>query len=337
MAFSEILGHQRQVQVIQRSLDRDRLHHAYLFIGPEGVGKKKVALSLAAAVHCSGMRGDSCGRCNDCRQVIEGNHPDVRLVEPEAGKREITIQQIRNLQRMLGFRSFSGKKKVAIIDSARLMNYHAQNSLLKTLEDPPGDALLILLDHSTGGLLTTVVSRCLRLYFPQLSVEQVARILTLERGMGEEEATLLAAVTGGSLGEALSANGKELISRRRDWLQRYLSLSRRDFRAAMALAEDLGRDREKATAFVRWMKDWYRDILFLQMGCTGELIKNKDMVQALGEMAPTLSLDQTLSVLERLERVAGNLQKNYNGRLVMEEFILGRWLNASRRNPQPAI
>ena len=332
MNFSEILGHQRQIEILKRSLEGNRLHHAYLFVGPHGVGKKKVALSLAAAVHCSRMKGDSCGLCDNCRRVGAGNHPDVRVVEPEPGKREIGIQQIRSLQRMLALRSFTGKKKVAIIDPAHLMNYHAQNSLLKTLEDPPGDALLILIDHSTGGLLATVLSRCLRLYFTFLSVEQVAQILTAKQGTAEEEATLLAAVTGGSLGEALSGDQEELISRRREWIDRYISLAEGDFRGAMKLAEDLGRDREKAVSFARWVQEWYRDVLMQQLGLGQGTIKNRDRMQSIDAAVPSLSIAETLTALEGLERLARNLQKNYNCRLLVEEFLLGRRVIPPRGN-----
>ena len=322
MVFSDIIGHQKQILTLKKALQGDRLHHAYLFLGPDGVGKKTVALSLAAALHCSLGAEDSCGRCDNCSRIGNGNHPDVRVIGPEAGKREITIPQMRNLQRMLGLRSFSGKKKVAIIDPARFMNYHAQNSLLKTLEDPPGDVLIVLIDHSTGNLLSTILSRCLRLYFPLLSVEQLARFLVDQRGLTEEEAAMVAAVTGGSLGEALSRDSKELLDQRRDWVERFSSLLQGDLRGAMGLAEEMARDREKAVRFILWIKEWYRDILIQQTGGAAAEVKNKDLMERVREGAPLFSMDHTLSVLSRIERVTGNLQRNYNRRLVLEDFFI---------------
>ncbi len=322
MSFSAIFGHHKQIDTLKRALEGDRLHHAYLFLGPDGIGKKTVALSLAAALHCSQNEGDSCGQCENCLRIHNGNHPDVRVVGPESGKREITIQQMRNLQRMLGLRSFSGKKKIAIIDPARLMNYHAQNSLLKTLEDPPGDALIILIDHSTGNLLSTVLSRCLRLNFTLLSIEQVAHILVSRQGMTEEQATVLAALTGGSLGEALSRDPKELLDQRREWIERFSALSRGDLRGTMALAEEMARDREKAMRFLQWIKEWYRDILIQQTGGAAGAMKNVDMIERVREVAPSFPLDHTLSVLSRIERVSGNLQRNYNRRMVLEDFLI---------------
>ena len=140
MGFSQIVGHQKQVEILRQALNHGRLHHAYLFVGIEGVGKRTIALGLAKAIHCSAATGDFCGECTDCGRIQNGNHADVRIIEPLAGKKEISIQQIRELEKELNFRSFSGKKKIAIVDPATLMNLSAQNALLKTLEEPPRDS-----------------------------------------------------------------------------------------------------------------------------------------------------------------------------------------------------
>src|SRR5919106_3940702 len=137
MGLADIIGHHRQIQTLRLALAKRRLHHAYLFIGPEGVGKRTLALALAKAIHCSEVGSDSCGECVNCARIRDGNHPDVRLIEPLMGKEEISIQQIREIERQLNLRSFSGGKKIAILNPATLMNLSAQNALLKTLEEPP--------------------------------------------------------------------------------------------------------------------------------------------------------------------------------------------------------
>lgn len=334
MPFSDIVGHQKQLEALKRSLAGDRLHHAYLFLGPEGVGKRTVAFSLAAAIHCPHRQHDSCGQCGTCLSIRDGNHPDVRALGPETGKREISIQQMRDLQRQLEFRPFSGKKKVAIIDPAHLMNYHAQNALLKTLEDPPGNTLLILIANSTGTLLSTLLSRCLRLYFTFMSVRQVADILVRHKGLPGEKAEVLAAFTGGSLGEALTCDARELLDQRRKWIGRFSSLSQGDYRGVMALAEEMAGDREKSLRFLRCIEGWYRDILIHQVtGPAGE-IRNTDMVEKIHEVASLYSLDHTLSVLSRIARVIGKLQRNYNRRLVLEDFLI-KVVDGVRPGPSP--
>jgi DNA polymerase-3 subunit delta' len=322
MAFSDILGHERQLELLRRALERNRLHHAYLFVGPGGVGKGTVALSLALAIHCTQGDHDFCGQCENCHRIRDGNHPDVRVIAPEANKREISIQQMRGLQRLLEFRSYSGKKKVAIIDPAHQMNYHAQNSLLKTLEDPPGDALIILVANSTGSLLSTVLSRCLRLYFAFLPVGDVAGFLVRQQGTPQDQATVLAVLTGGSLGEALACDAGELLDERNQWIERFSSLSRGDYRGLVSLAEEMARDREKALRSLQWVREWYRDILIQQTtGSAGEM-RNSDLVHKIRDAASKQSLNHTLSVLSQMSDVAGKLQRNYNRRLVLEDFFI---------------
>ncbi len=322
MSFSNILGHQRQVEVLKKALESDRLHHAYLFVGPDGVGKRTVALALALAIHCTQGDADSCGRCENCHRIGDGNHPDVRIVGPEATKREITIQQMRDLQRMLEFRSFSRKKKVAIIDPAHQMNFHAQNSLLKTLEDPPGDALIILVANSTGSLLSTVLSRCLRLYFTFLSVDEVAGFLVSQQGTPQDQASVLAMLTGGSLGEALTCDAEGLLEERNRWIERFSSLSRGDYRGMVTLAEEMARDREKAVRALQWIREWYRDILIQQTAGSEIEMKNSDLVHKIRDAASNHSLHQTLYVLSKVGSVAQKLQRNYNRRLVLEDFLI---------------
>src|ERR1044071_1454522 len=145
MGFSEIFGHGKQIEALRSALRIGRLHHAYLFLGPEGIGKRKVALALGKAIHCAAANGDFCCDCANCARIVNANHPDVRVIGPLPDKKEISIQQVREIERQLSLRSFSGKRKIAIIDPATLMNLSAQNALLKTLEEPPQGSLLILI------------------------------------------------------------------------------------------------------------------------------------------------------------------------------------------------
>ena len=187
MGFAEIVGHPKQLETLRLTLAHGRLHHAYLFVGAAGVGKKTIGLSLAKAIHCSVATGDFCGKCADCARIQDGNHPDVRFIEPLAGKKEISIQQIRELEKELNLRSFSGNKKIVILDPATLMNLSAQNALLKTLEEPPKDSLLVLIALNVGGLLPTLRSRCLRVSFAPLTRDQVAGFLVSQKKVPLEE------------------------------------------------------------------------------------------------------------------------------------------------------
>ena len=146
MSFVHVIGHDRQKDVLLRAVRHGRLAHAYLFAGPEGVGKRLMALALVRILFCAEERG--CGECPPCRKVDHHNHPDLHLLEPDGNS--IKIEQIRNIQRDLNLRPHEAARKVCLIESAEAMTVGAANALLKTLEEPRGDTLLILLSSQIG-------------------------------------------------------------------------------------------------------------------------------------------------------------------------------------------
>jgi len=236
MGFAEIIGQRHQLDILRLALVNNRLHHAYLFTGPEGVGKRTIALALAMALHCTEKNGDFCCRCAECARIMARNHPDVRVIERLADKKEISIQQIRDMEKELRYRSFSGGRKIAIVDPATLLNPASQNALLKTLEEPPPDSLLILIAASAGALLPTLRSRCLRLSFGPLPQQSIAGFLLSEKRVKPEEAELLAALSMGSLGAALEMDGVELRERRRVWSGMLSALKARVYSLAINTA-----------------------------------------------------------------------------------------------------
>jgi len=322
MPFDDIVGHQRQLEYLRRSLECDRLHHAYLFVGPEGVGKKTVALALAKSLHCAQRRFDFCDACQVCLTIRAGNHPDVRLVERLTGKKDISIGQIRDLEKALAFRSFSGRRKVTLIDGADLMNFPAQNALLKTLEEPPGNALIFLIAKSMGGLLPTVLSRCVRLFFGLTPVEAVADFLMRHKGLTRERARLVASVTMGSVGEALGCDESEVLEQRRGWIERVSSLPQGGYREAMALAEEAAGDRERCFRVLRWVEGWYRDVLIYQLAGETGMLRNVDMVETIRKQAIDRGRCHILFVLSSLARLGEELQRNYNRRLALEHCLV---------------
>ena len=322
MPFSNIIGHEKQLKSLRWALEKDRLHHAYLFVGPEGVGKRTVALSLAMAIQCREKVGDSCGGCADCAQVQGGNHPDVRVVGPLTGKKEIAIQQVRELEKELSYRAFSGRKKIAVVDPAFLMNFSAQNALLKTLEEPPKNSLLILVSTSTGGLLPTLLSRCLRLSFAPLPTEMVAAFLATQKGLEREAAELLAAMSMGSLGRAVSPEMKELVQKRGVWAERISSLVPGDCRGWMALAEQLASVREESLKFLEWVEGWYRDVLIYRVTGSSRGISNFDMEQNMKRQANRLSVERILCLFSQAIETETSIRRNVNRRMALENFLM---------------
>jgi DNA polymerase III subunit delta' len=323
MGFSEITGHQQQLNTLRSAMASGRLHHAYLLLGPEGLGKRTVAIALAKAIYCVGSEQDYCGRCVNCARITNGNHPDVRLIEPLADKKEISIQQIRELQRELNYRSFSGKRKIAIIDPAILMNSSAQNALLKTLEEPPLDSLIVLIAPNAGGLLPTLRSRCLRLSFAPLSNAQVAAFLESQHGMQADEAKLLAAMSMGSIGAAANLDKDELIEKRRIWSSMLISLKVGDYNAAIIAAEEFARNRDEALEFLKWTESWFRDLLIYGATQRPDELVNLDMLPQIDQQATESSVDCILLALSQITGASASIQRNLNRRMVLEKFLFG--------------
>jgi len=199
-----IRGHRRECDFLKSAVAGERLPHALLFCGPDGVGKRLVAVALAAWLQCEAVGDDACGTCAACRQVAAGTHPDVQLVALSSGKKEIGIDRMREIKKFMQLKPLRGKAKVAIVDSAHALTAAAQNAVLKTLEEPPDQSFLILVANTPDALLATVRSRCQRLQFSPLAADVVAEILAVTHGVDPVLARELAALAEGSPGRALA-------------------------------------------------------------------------------------------------------------------------------------
>ena len=321
MSFAEVIGHSRQLAPLRAALAKARLHHAYLFAGPEGVGKRTIASALAQAVHCAEGGEDGCGRCVQCERIKNGNHPDVRFVGKLEGKKEITIQQIREIEHELRYRSFGGKRKIVVVDPAGAMNVASQNALLKTLEEPPENSLLILITPNAGELLPTLRSRCLRLSFSPLSRAEIVGFLMKVSGLNADAAQVIAAMSMGSIGAALSQRNEEWMEKRRSWSALLGQLGRGDYQAAIAGAESLAGDREETLEFFRWAESWCRDLLVHGVTQEREQVINVDLLSSLEQQAPRFGGERAIRLLDEIARATAAIQRNLNRRMIVEKFL----------------
>jgi len=321
MSFTEVIGHTKQLAILRSALFAERLHHAYLFVGPDGIGKRTAAIAVAKAVHCEERIEDFCGICVNCARISDGNHPDVRLIQPLPDKKEISIQQIREIERELNFRSFSGNRKIAIIDPATLMNLSAQNALLKTLEEPPQNSLIVLIAPNSGGLLPTVRSRCVRLSFAPLRRQEVATYLSSQTATTPDHAESLAAMSMGSIGVALKLKKEELFEKQKEWVRVLSSLQPGDYQSAMAAAEELGENRDETLNFLQWAESWYRDLLVYQASHRSEELVNLEMLAEIKRQAATFNRDRLHSSIEKAISAAAAIQRNLNRRMILEDLL----------------
>ncbi len=326
MPFSEIVGQARAVEILQRERRTGRVPHAYLFHGPESVGKKRTALALAMALQCRGAEEDACGVCADCRTIAAGHHPDVRITTPQEKTRgaavKIYIEQIRALQQEIALRPMAGRMKIFVVDDADRLVEQAANAFLKTLEEPPDASLLILVTAFPDRLLATIRSRCRPVRFQPLSPASVAVIVSRENGVGTEEAGRLARFAHGSVARVLAVDYEEMAEQREAFLEGRQRCAGGDPAALFAFSESFARNSVRAAEFLEFLVTWERDLLAQKLQGAGAALVHGDCATALAREADSRDMTDLLGRLELLEQSLRRLQGNVNARLVVEEALM---------------
>ncbi len=323
MGFNNIIGHERAIKLLTAMLVNNRLPHALLLTGPAGVGKYMLARVLAQAVNC--LENDPakpCGRCEACRKIEREVHPDVVKTEPEGRTRVIKIDTIRELRNRSAFRPYEGRTKVFIIREADRMMEAAANALLKTLEEPPPDSLIILTAPEESDLLTTIVSRCLRVNLAPLSRETVEAFLVRERGLSGPQARLLASLSAGCLGRVQDMDPEAVWSRRKDLLAR---LGRSDpgrVDEALDWAADLAADKESWPELFSLLRFWYRDLMIVAGGGETRHLVNSDLAPEIKQAGAGYKTQAFASALLEIDRAEDALNRLIRPEMVFENLAL---------------
>lgn len=315
-----IIGHEWAVNLIKRSLARNRLAHAYLFVGPPRIGKTTLALFLAQAVNCLDEGSRPCGVCLACQKIGQGLHPDVRVIDEEGSS--IKIDQIRALQSEAVLSPFEGRQRVYILCNFQKATMEAANCLLKTLEEPPPNVLLILTAVQVENLLPTIVSRCQVLNLRSLAVRQVEQALKTYWGVEPYQARLLARLSGGRIGWAIEACSNEALLREREKylvaLEQALGQKRTE---RMRLAQQLSQFPEILPELLDLWQNWWRDLLLAKSGNI-QAVTNVDREQTVLHESQQYTLNEIWACLRALERAAKQIEQNVNPCLALEVLLL---------------
>lgn len=333
MSFKSILGQSQPKKILTNALQNSSVAHAYLFYGPDGVGKKKLAITLAKALNCKGTDPlDACDECESCLKIERGIHPDFFYLEPvkstpTAREAAIKIEAIRELQKKLAYMPYEGKTKVVVIDSAELMNPQAMNSFLKTLEEPPSSTVLLLISSNPNRMLPTLLSRCQGIQFHRLSPSDIREILQSVRPDGEEPLTdseldFRAHRAKGSVAQALAEDIEEMAALREQLLEvlEKVSFDRMDI--VFAFAKAWARHTDQLQPLLNELLGLIRDLALYRSGCDQSDIQNMDLSVKMIPIAQARSLKAWTDRFAAVRNTQIALSGNANAQLFLENMLI---------------
>ena len=316
-----VIGHDWAVQFLRRALEGDNLSHAYLIVGQPQLGKRTLALEFARAVNCEGERRP-CGTCRACTLALAGRHPDIVTVRGEGVRSTILIDQVRDLCRQASLAPVEGRRRVYVICNAELANEHAANAFLKTLEEPRRHVIFVLTATAEELVMPTIVSRCQVLFLHSLSREVIQRGLMEHWEVPEERARLLAHLSGGRMGRALSLlENEKLLARRTRALDQLRELLAGGWMERFAAAQEASKRSDELLEHLEVWLSWWRDLLLLQQGLADRIV-NLDRATELRQMEPAFTPGQARGAVEAIQTCAYHIQKNVGARLAMEWLML---------------
>jgi DNA polymerase-3 subunit delta' len=318
-----LTGHEWAVDMLKKHVIHSATRHAYLFSGPPGLGRRTLALRFAQALNCTtpSEPGIPCGTCRDCRQIDAMQHADLTIVQAESEGGVLKVDQIREARKTLILKPYMSKYRVALFLRFQEANDNAANALLKTLEEAPSYAVLILTADNPEGLLPTIVSRCEVLRLRPLSIEETQRGLE-GRGMENGRARLIAHIAGGRFGYARRlAEDDTLLDKREERLNDLLTLLPASRVEKFAYADKLARDKESMREAILFWLSYWRDVMLRAAQAETPLV-NVDRNVEIEGLAGQLDLSTARKMVVHLETALERLEKNVNPRLLAEVLLL---------------
>ena len=330
MSFKDIKGQDKAISILRNAITDGKVSHAYIFWGPESVGKRLTAMNFAKALNCLGDETsrsgpvEGCDRCVSCKKIDSLNHPDVFLFAPEKDSSSIGIAKIRALIKDIGLKPYEARKKVYIIDGADEMTREASNAFLKTLEEPPSGSVLILIAKDLRDLLPTIASRAQGLKFYPLGIDEVKDILIKEYKADETLAQALAHLSGGRLGAALKYKDEDFLRKRSRIIDGLCNDTLFD-------SDFDGISRSDLRLYLDIMLTWYRDVMIAMCEGTGgeSALVNIDRKDVILKEAKRAGFSYIDNMIKQIILTGSFLDINANPKLAMS--VLGIAISENAR------
>ncbi len=325
MSFNDIVGQERVIKILTKSLKENKVSSSYIFVGSEGTGKKLVAIEFSKAINCLNLSkgSEACENCQSCTEISKQFSPDLKIIEPI--KNSIKIEQIREMRKEIGLKPFKNRKKIYIIDKAERMTIEASNCLLKTIEEPPYYAIIILICSKIDPILPTIVSRCQILNFGLITSLKIKELLLNKvNNLEKEKAEIISKLAQGSIGKAFKlAIDKEYFIRREEIVDYLSAISPGKYSDdVFAKVEKIISEINRIEEVLEIVKLWYRDILIIKNTGGQKYIANCDKLEVLDKKSQIYSQEILIDILDYLEQVEEYLIKNVNKRLILERLYI---------------
>ena len=318
MSFSGIIGQGLAIDLLRKAIEEKRLAHAYLFLGPEGVGKSLAARTFAKALNCETAPAEPCGECVSCKKIEAGRHPDVVTLSPEGKSLQIGIDSIRKAEEAMSFKPYEGRKKVFIIDGADRMTEQAANSLLKTLEEPPRETVIVLLASNAFHIQPTIMSRCQRVFFHPLSERQIMKELIERYGLDEKRAMCVARFSEGRLGKAIEVLEGEELSMRNRIVEDFISARPFNYEDGWLYAEP----RQQINEALNALAVYFRDLLVFNLSKDQGLLVNLDKAADIARDAARFPVEKLERIIETIAATQDEIKRNANVKVALSRMRL---------------
>lgn len=321
--FRNILGHESEVELLQKAVMLGKVSHAYIFEGEAGCGKKEIAEAFAMTLQCEKGAKDACMECTSCKQALTHNHPDIIYLTHEKPN-TISVNDIREqVNGDIYVKPYNGKYKVYLIEDAHKMNIQAQNALLKTMEEPPEYVVLILLTNNAEGFLPTIRSRCVTIKMKPVQSGQIIQYLMSRLNVSEKDAKMCASFAQGNIGKAAKLSASEDFNEMKDLaIQVMKRLKEMDLNEVVSAVKKINEYKLEAEDFLDLMMVWYRDVLLLKATNDVNKLIFQDEVYDIKKAAATSSYEGLELIMKGIEKAKKRIDANVNLELVLELMLL---------------
>lgn len=315
-----IVGHKKIVKFLQKTIEVGKIGHAYLFYGPENLGKKSMAKYFAMSLICEGEK-KPCLKCQNCQQFLKDLYSDIIWIRKNEDKKNISIDQIRDLKEKIGLSGFTNGYKIVIIVNAEEMTNEAANSFLKILEEPPQKSVIILLANKLRHIPETILSRCQTIKFAPVKKDEITEFIKKEYKLNQNQAEEISAMAFGLPGRANKfLENKEFLD---DFIKNqnlFIKILESDISQRLKIAKEVAESEELAKIILRW-KTLIRDLMFLKTG-NEELIVNQPLKSKIKKIAEKYNFEKIYFSAQALDNLSFYLDQSINARLALDNLII---------------